>query len=350
MFQELSNQVWSGTANIFDNTDFSIDGSSKKCIFSAIGQYVDITFDIITLSEYEELSLYLYTTPRLPKENLLTLSIDGNDITLEAMNKNCYFEHILVDCSSMGAVNTIRFISLVSSLTLFIDYIGVRKVSYKNLDISLLQALQDHISLDYGVETTLSSDIAAESKTIDLNSWSYVNNNTELLIDNTEIVRLINKGELSEGVASAYSSGTSVKINLPVCLEDMIDIAPDPMIGICLIDVDTDSYRTIEYSKNISKNKKHLGNAVINIFLESSSKLKLLQLAREYNNVYGSSFVFLHDGECTNMYIESVLFIDDEIGNIPRIVYTYKIQVSPITVSKRYPITDLTLNIKASEV
>ena len=161
MFNEFSSQVWTPSAGgvvATNNTDTSIDGSCKKIVWTdSANEYIDIDFTSVDLSLWEEISLYIYMPDILEEGNVFKITINSTDynFTREELRRN-YWNHVLFDCSSFTDIDQITITSLVDDLVLFVDYIGYRKVTY-NCDVDIITALKNHISLDYGVSTTLSS-------------------------------------------------------------------------------------------------------------------------------------------------------------------------------------------------
>lgn len=340
-FQELENQTWTGsdgTVAIAANTDISIDGSSRKITWTATSSAtVTITFDSIDLSEWEELSLYVLLPSVIDEEDVFSITIDGEDFTF---NRNQYYgskwNHIVIDCSGMGTVTTMVFTCLIADLVLFVDYIGVRKVGY-DMDIDVIEALKDHINLDYDVATTLSADAAVGDAEISLTSSAYMTDTSILEIDDgagtVETVELINRsGELNTALTHAFSAGAEVRVICPVRSEDYDELEPDPICGIKIFDLSADRREDRVNMKNGFKIKEYLGNLGVMIYIDCNSKKKLLQMAREYNKRYGREFEFLLDGERVDIYMESDLFADTMIGNNPRMAYYYRIEPQPYLV------------------
>ena len=340
-FQELANQTWTAsdaTAVIAANTDISIDGSSRRITWTTTSSAtVTIGFDSIDLSEWEELSFYIYLPSALDDADVFSLTVDGNVFTF---NRNQYagsrWNHVLIDCSGMGAVTSIVLTCLIADLVLFIDYIGVRTVGY-DMDVDVIEALKDHINLDYDVATTLSADAAVGDTEISLTSSAYMTDTSVLEIDDgagtVETVELINRsGELNVALTHAFSAGAEVRVICPVRSEDYDELEPDPICGIKIFDLSADRREDRIMMKNGFKVKEYLGNLGVMIYIDCNSKKKLLQMAREYNKRYGREFEFLLDGERVDIYMESDLFAPDMIGNNPRMAYYYRIEPQPYLV------------------
>jgi hypothetical protein len=245
----------------------------------------------------------------------------------------------------MSAVTEMVITSLVTDLILFVDYIGVRKVTF-NCDVDIIEALKNHISLDYDVATTLLADAEAGDESISLTDDSYINDTSVLEIDDgagtVETVELISKsGSLSEALTNAFTAGDAVRS------EDYDALEPDPICGIKVFNVTADRREDVIRLKNGTKIKEYLGSLGIVIYIDCSSKKKLLQMAREYNKKYGNEFQFLLDGERVEIYMDSSLFGEETIGNNPRMAYYYRIEPQPYLVASSIEGTSTTLTVES---
>jgi hypothetical protein len=362
MFTEFASQVWTTSATgvtITNNTDISVDGSSKKIVWTEANKTATLTFTSVTLSAFEEISMQLYIQDTLYSD-LFTMTVGGTTLTFNKRDfQKRLWNHVLIDCTNMTTpATTIVITSLVPNLILFFDYAGYRKVTY-NSDVDIITALKDHISLDYGTATTLSASAAIGDTSIAIiNSGieGYINETSILEIDNgagtIEEVELIDReGTLKEGLVNAFSSGDAVRVICPVRSEDYDDLQPDPICGIKVYDLKVDKQRTVVKTKNGSKIKECLGELGVLIYIDCKSKKKLLQMAREYNKKYGEQFQFLLDGEQVDIYMESSAFVDDVIGNNPRMAYYYLIEPQPYLLLNPPALTTITLatEVKAVE-
>lgn len=354
MFSEFANQVWTTSPTgvaITNNTDMSIDGSSKKIIWTESGKVATLTYTGVTLSNYEEISLYLYLQDTL-YQDLFTLAVGGITLTFKKRDFiRGQWNHILIDCSHMTSPSTTMvFTSLVPNLILFADYIGYRKVTY-NADMDVITALKNHINLDYGVASTLTASAAIGDTQVLFGRSGiagYITDTTALQIDNgagtIETVYLKDdEGNLIEPLVNNFNSGAIVRAICPVLSEDYNEITVDPVCGIKIYDMDTDRQRMVMRAKNTSKIKEYLGSLGVLIYIDCRSKKKLLQMSREYNKKYGKEFQFLLDGEQVDIYMESSAFTDDVIGNNPRMAYFYKIEPQPYLLTNPPAITTITL-------
>lgn len=358
MFIEFTNQVFTESdvtkVTVSDNTDFSIDGTSKKIVFGlqSGNEYVDIDFDEIDLTDYEEICFHLYVQKKLGNDDLFVITVDGTDYTFKSF-RNRGWNFVIVDARDLTTISNIRLTTLVSGIVYFIDYIGARVVNYDTMDIDILQALQNHISLDYDVSTTLSSSLVEGSKEISLTSSAYVYNTTRLQVTdgaNTEIVNLVGDGELQEAIVNSYASGSAVTALCPVLLEEYEDIEPDPVCGIVMTDMATSKQDCMIKVSDGVVQKRFLGSIGITIYVDCSSKKKVLQMAREYQNKYGYRFAFLLDGEYVDIYLESESFLDDEIGNNPRMAWFYRVEPQPVTIATKVTIDTFNITIESEDV
>ena len=365
MFTEFTNQVYtasdSGKVTITDNTDFSIDGSSKKIVFGLLSQneYVDISFDSITLSAFEEFSFHIYAMKKITSDDLFKITLNGTDYTYESLTRNDW-NQVLIDCQAIGAITSFRITNLTNSLTLFFDYPGVRSVDYANMDIDVLKALQAHISLDYDVATTTTADAATDDREVVLDAVKYVYSSSKLNIDdgvnNQDIFlqdfdRQEKTGTINAKLLNDYASGSTITVLCPVELEDFSDIEPDPVCGIVITDIGTSKDDVIEKLKDGVKHKQFLGELGIMIYIDCTSKLKVLNLTRQYQKLYGKRFMFLLDGAKVEIYLEDSTFIDgSDLGVNPRTSFLYRIQPEAVTIATGVTIDDFTLEIDSGEI
>lgn len=338
MFYELQSQVWTPSGPsvvITTNTDTSIDGSCRKIVWTnALNEFVTIGFTAVDLSQWEELSLYIQMQDQLTDGPIFKFTIGGTDydITRDHL-KMGYWKRILIDCHAMGNTNSIIITSLVANLTILIDYIGYRKVT-DNADMDIISALKSKITLDYGVATTLAADAAAGATAISLTNKAYQNDITAAQLDDgggtTETVLMTDlSGTLETALTNSFTAGDIVRLICPTLSEDFDSVEPDPICAIKVFDADVNKELSVEKTINGSKIKEFLGALGILIYIDCSSKKKLLQLKREYDRKYGQEFQILLDGEQVEVYLEAGVFTDDMIGNNPRMSYYYRIEPQP---------------------
>lgn len=357
MFLELQNQVWTvsdPSVVVTNNTDTSIDGSCKKCVWTnGYNKSVTISFTAIDLSDYEELSIYFLYQDVLYTGTLFKVVVDGVTFNFTRENlKAGRWEQVLIDCSTMGTVTTIVITSLIPDLVLMVDYPLVRLVNHES-DVDIIRALKSHISLSYGVSTTLSASAPVGSTQLSLVSFNYINQTSILQLDDgagiTEQVELVSdNGLLREALVNPFSAGDEVTVLCPVRGEDYDSVEPDPVCGVVVYDMGVDKQDTVVKTRDKRKTKQFLGPLGVAIYIDCSSKKKLLQLAREFNLKYGERFQFLLDGEQVDVMLDSSVFVDDEIGNNPRMTYLYRIEPQPYTVV--VPVAIDTLTITGSPV
>jgi hypothetical protein len=346
MFNEFASQVWTpsdAAVVVSNNTDTSIDGSSKKIVWTAAAnKYVTISFTAIDLSTWEEISFYVYIKDLLTESDIFRVTIDGNDYDFSRTEFNVGWNHVLVDCSNMGSISSIVITSLVANLTMFVDYFGYRKATY-NIDVDVITALKNHLNLDYDVETTLSAAASAGDTEISLTSKNYINDSAVLELDDgagtTEEVELLNReGELVSALSNSFSQGDTVRALCPIRSEDYDDLEPDPVCGITVYDVAVNKEDVLIVTKNRSKLKQYLGTLGILIYIDCKSKKKLLQMVREYNKKYGEGFEFLLDGEQVEIYMDNSIFNDGIIGTNPRMAYYYRLEPQPYLFINATPV------------
>lgn len=356
MFIELQNQIYTpsaGSVVITNNTDDSIDNSSKKIVWtSGLNATCTITFDSVTLSNYEEISFYLNQANFISEGNIFKITVGGSDYNFEKLSRG--WNHILIDCTGMGATTTIVITSLVANLTLFLDLIGYRKVDY-TCATDLILALKNHISLDYNISTTLSADVLTGATTISLTDKRYINDTSMLEIDNgaglTEEVELINKsGKLLNPIANDFTSGDTVNVLCPTLSQSHDSVEPDPVCGIVVYDKQSVKENYIETVRDGYIHKFYTGALGIIIYIDCTSDKKLLQLSCEFDFNYGERFQFLLDGELTNVVLENAVYAESIIGNNPRMAYYYSIDPQAIKDASNIPIDTINLNVNSEEI
>lgn len=355
MFYNFTNETWtasSGAVVITTNTDNSLDGSSRKIVWTTgINQYVTIAFTSVNLSGYEEISLQIDKKRLMSTGAQFRITVDGVNYDFEDSDFNLGWNHILIDCSEMGAVASIVITSLVQDLTMFVDVLGYRNVTH-NRDIDLLEAVQDTLSLTYGVTTTLSAAVTPATTRLPLTSNAYIHNTSVITIDNgagtVETVYLEDKnGTVKGALTNTFAAGALVTVTCPILIEDYMDVEPDPVCGVTIYTKETKNDVYTEWFALGSAKKVYTGALGVCIYIDCSSKLKLLQLAREYDYKYGESFRVLLDGEVFTMFLSYSEFIDRIVGNNPRFSYYYKVEAQGFRIFKTVPTTvTLTMSVE----
>ena len=346
MFNLFQNTAWTESDDslitIATNTDSSISGSSTSLTFaSAANEYVDFSFTGVDMSQWQEIVMWVYVKDQLTADNILRITIDGNDYDYSRSNLRSIRSHngwkqLVFDCSNMGTIYSIRFTSLVQNLTLFVDYVGYRKVDY-TVDIDLILALKNHINLDYDVDATFAAAASAGDTEVTISSMAYLTNNSHLELEdgsgNIEPAQVESLAgttvTMGTAITGTYSIGDDIRVTCPVRAEDYDQMEPDPICGIKIYDKDTKRTPDILSTKNGPKYVEYLGNLGIIVYIDCSMKKKLLQLCREYDNKYGEEFEFLLDGDKVTAYIEDSTYTPDIIGNNPRMAYYYRIEPQP---------------------
>ena len=357
-FYSFTNESWTpedGTVVVSTNTDYSFDGTSSRKVVWSSGKdkKVTISFDAVTLGNYEEISLQIHQRALLASGNTFKITVDGVVFTFDKLPRGANgWHHVLLYCSSMGSVTTIEIESLVADLTLFIDYLGYRKTDHDR-DLDVVKAMQSAISLDYGTTTTLSADVAIGATSISLTSSAYINDTSVLELDdgvNTEEVTLTSKsGSLRTATTKAFTAGDTVTVKCPVSIEDIDDVDPDPICGIMIYDKDTDKWDTQVSTVNLTKRKNFTGTIGVLVYIDCRSKKKLLNLARQYDHTYGERFCIILDGEQVDVILSNSQYVDDSLGNNPRMAYFYDIHPQPYLVGVGIPLTSLTVTQESKD-
>ena len=348
---------------IADNTDFSIDGSSKRIAFvDAEDEYVTVGFTEVDLTNYEELCFYGYTTPVLGTTPVIKVTIDGVDYELKQLNErrssvNQKFFFLQFDCSEITTISSFRITCLRSDLILFFDMPLYRKAGLDTIDTDILTALQAHISLDYDQDTTISEAGVLGEKYITLADDSYINDTSKIIIDdgvNSQTVNIVGIDnldiELEDALAYNFANATPVSVLCPVKAGKVSDVVNDPVCGIIISDkqlAKEDEYVKMESGQ--SKLKRFLGALEVLIYVEASSEKKALYLARQFEQAYGDAFQFLLDGELVEVYQIDSDYIGKEIGGLARSSYLYEIYPQGITLAIGKAITTHTLTVGSAD-
>ncbi len=356
MYQSLANQSWAvsgATVTTAANTDCSLSGSSRKISWTnGENATATLSFTSVTLSDWEELTMQLWLSPRLTWEDgILRITVDGEDLDIARPKGAPGWTHVLINCRSMGAVTSIVFKSLIPDLVVFVDVAGVRKQSNATMHRDVTDALENAISLSYGVSTTLSAAAAVGAQSISLTSSQYVFNTSQLRLTNggtTEVVQLMTRsGKLKTALTNAFPSGATVTVLCPTVREDADGIEPDPVVGVNLIDLATGEPGLVAVDTVAgSVLKKFLSAIVVQVYIDCTSKDKVLELSAEFQNSFGREFRLQLDGEFFDVYLESEEFIDrTEAGNNPRKSWMYRIDPQPATFEVYIPMTStITMN------
>jgi len=343
-----TSEVVSAGVVVSEYTSTFVTGDSCKRIewTDAIDGTYTMAFDSIDLSEYEEISFYIFMGGMFPINPAFTISINGVEFPYGSMRQSDWL-HALIDCSDLGPTTSIAITSNVANLILMLDVFGYRKATY-NKDIDLLQAFQTAIVLDYDVATVLAADAVVGDTSISFTSAPYIYDETTLLLNNgteSETVYLTSKsGELKEALQYNYTIGDVVKAICPTLLENYDDVQPDPVCGVMAFDKVTDKQWTETPMYGQYNTKLFTGALGIFVYIDCHSKKKLLQLSREYDFKFGERFEILLDGELVTVILDETNFLDNVIGNNPRMSYTYYVEPQPTLFRKAgNRITDFTI-------
>lgn len=360
MFQAFTNQVWSvsdgAKVSQAATTDTGFRDARKIIFTDGLNESATLSFDSILLSGFEEVTMYVNIGRQLTSlDNVLKITVAGQDYDVPKPTRDGWV-HILIDCQALGAADSIVFESLLANQTFFVDLIGARKFDAASIDTDVVDAIIDAVSLDYGVETTLAAAAVAADRAISLASPVYVFNTSRLRISSTvddvttsEEVDLVAKsGKLKGALVNSYPEGAIVTVLCPVVGEDADGIEPDPVCGVNISDIQTNVglNTPIDMLGGGGKIKYFLGEVLIQVYIDCSSKAKVLELSRKYQREYGAEFQIILDGEPFDIYLDNSQFLDQtEAGNNARMSFFYKVQPSPATVETLVRVTDLTITI-----
>ncbi|TGN20789.1 hypothetical protein [Leptospira idonii] len=364
MFKEFENQIWTTSgvnAVVTENSDESIDGSSQKIVFSEAGAWALSTFTPIDLENYEEVSLQVYIKPTLSRQEIFKVEINGNEYSFSRAKSG--WQHVLINCQGWeDDISTIKFTSLIGSTVLFVDLIGCRKVTYETMDFDVVEAIQNKVVLDYNVSTELTLDATSGSSSLSLEPNDYIRDLTMLrLIDGplSEEVQLeLESGTLTSPLVNSYDKDTTIVTAFcPVITEESDVTEADPVCGIFISGNDSIKEDVVIPMKGVSstggKLKRFLGVLNLVVYIESSSKRKLMSLCRQFENAYGETFSILLDGEVLELR-QSVIPVSDfqpeEVGSLPRKSYFYSVEPQPITLSTKREIETIHIDIDSEAV
>ena len=355
------NQVITNSASgslIESNTDETIDGSSHKITFSEVDAYVDFAFDAIDPGAWEEISLQLYFQDTFEESDLIKIQISNKEFFFDKGKAGCW-NHYLIDANQFeDPITSIRIHSLVKSTKFFFDAFCFVAATFETIDNDIVQAIENKISLNYGVETTLDEDVLAGAELVPLKSVPYIYDSTVLQITdgtNTETLRLLDsKGTVTDPLQNSYlKSNTVIRAICPPLSEDSIYADANPICGIRIFDSGTEHEDVLVPMVNAGQNsalgaklKQYPGRISIIIYIDCSSKSKVLSLSREFDHKYGNGFYIFLDGTKVALYLENVIFSDiTDLGNNPRKAYFYSVEPQPITLSRKRDIDNLTLDV-----
>lgn len=361
MIETFLAQVWTASnATVTDDINLSIDGSSKKMVFSAINGYVNVAFTPVDVSKWEEIGCYLYIGKEVGVSGeLLKITVGGNDYTIDTEQigniKANGFNFLLIDSTVLSTISSLRFTSLIADLTIYVDYLFHRQVTYDTMDSDIGEALEDEISLDYGVATTLSASCVAGDTLVSLASMVYLFENTQLIIDEglgteEEVVLADKEGNLLEVLKYSHSAGAVVTALCPVVFGKFDTIEYNPVVGIVVKGRSAAQDFFVSQMLGGRKLKKHLGELSLTIYIECTSEIKALSLARQFDDKYGDSFKFMLDGEFVDAYLENSLYVGSELGGLVRITYDYTLVPQAVSNIVGVPIDTLTLNLESNSV
>lgn len=348
MFSNFTNPVWSGTATQVNNTDYSLSGTSRKITFNAVNDTAILSFDAVDISSYDEITMQVYFSDRLniDTSDRLSITIGTDTFTITKDKIEPGWNHFLIDAVAYNSISSITFTGLSAGLIILVDLIGYRKA---DTDYDIVDALKNTISLNYGFSTTINAAITAGQSTISLTDHSYVFDRTRLTVTdgvNTETVNLNTRNKINETFTNAYAYGSAVTALCPVVGEDEAGEEPDPVCGIVINNVDTVMDDWSDKTLSGSKERDHFSELEILIYIECTSKLKVLDMKNQFNRSYGKEFTILLDGEVREMYLDNSVFNPGAADTYPRYSYFYKFKPQAQTISKRIDISTFNLTVE----
>ncbi len=328
------------------NTDFSVDGSSILVKFKdgSNGQFVDINFDGLDLTTWEDFLLNIYTSPRLNDSRLFRVTIDGADFDFGAVSDRGLFKAVLFDVDlSTSTITSVRITCLVDDeLRMFVDTPMARKTTAEDQDLDLVNALQAAISLDYGVVTTITAPVPVAATTIPLASRAYINDRAEAEIEEEgggtkETIVIINRmGKIEKPLVNGYASGATVTILVPVRLDRKSPEVFDPQVGIVILGHENDPKidRIEKISGKVFRTERWTGELSVSIYVQASSERRFNSLVRQFQNDHGDAFTILLDGETVDVWGNTASVTSQpDFGDASRTVFFYSIKPRPVTIA-----------------
>lgn len=296
---------------------------------------VRVVFDTIDMSEWDELSIFLYVAGEA------TLTVNGVDYTLERSKE---FRQYLFDCSEFGNQNEFMISSEKGSvICLFLPC--VRSARLETIDRDILEAVKERISiaeLKYPFSFELSADVEEGSEQLPLNSIADIPECAVLRLPDGKELRttdersIVNNTIRVEPLEGNYHRGDRIEVVVPVMTEhDDKDVDPIILVMQTEFGKKLFSDEDIENYRNGQVVKRWLSSLNIAVAVDCKFVDVVVSLSRQLEQYITPAFTMLMDGEVITVdVIDSTSILETEIGNNPRTTYQLEVAPQPVTVLK----------------
>ncbi len=348
---------------VADNTDLSIDGTSKLVVFGdrststpAKDEFVDLDFGSINISARDEIVMHLFTGEDIEKKALFRVTIDGKDFDFGPAT-TVPMQIFKFNAIGITALTQIKITCLVDFLEIFIDAVGHRQTTTEDQDDDLIQAFEDEIVITPGISSVLGA-AGATGKTVDIATKDYFEDGSRIRLTEggtTEDAEIESEdqGTLRNALVNTFTDAATATL-LASSRHDREDmLANDPMVGILFLGESSDIKidRTDKISDGTRKKRRWTGERNLMVYLESSSEKIHRRMVSEYRFTYGDEFQIFLDGQLVNVYSLGVpASSGKDAGGLMRTTWTYLVRPHPITIATADKDTTPTLTIESKEV
>jgi len=348
---------------VTDNTDVSIDGTSKLVVFgvrstntSGKDEFVDLNFSAIDISTDDEIIMYFFTGEDIEKDALFRVNIDGVDYDFGPATVGP-LQIFKFNAEGITFLSQIKITCLVEFMEIFIDAVGHRQTTIANQDNDLIEAFQSEVVVTSGVSSSLGA-AGATLKTIDITTKDYFEDGARVRIvegGTTEDAEIesIDLGTLRNTLVNTFTATATVTVLVPSRIDREDMLSNDPMVGILFLGESSDIKieRTDLISDGSRKKRRWTGERNVMVYLESGSETIHRRMVSEYRNTYGDQFQIFLDGQLVNVYSLGVpASSGKDAGGLMRTTWTYLVRPNPITISTATKKTVPTLTIESEEV
>ena len=309
--------------------EFENSGDEVRLSFPEIEGYEEL------LIEYEVSSRYR------PFDPVFEIEFEGE--TYPSSYRTRGRQTMVFDCEGM-TISGIKIKALTEDLQIKINSFVFRKTEYDSIDYditaSVIEAIQSK-GIDYGVKTALAQPAVSGDDRLYLESIDSIPEYSILKIDENEYevsdsVDIFDRSvTLTEPIDIDIEQGVEVEVVVPVCSEDYHGIENDPVIGVSLSKIENGSEIRKVCLENAVVSKVFFSDIFVTVYIDTKYKDRLLYMARQYEKHFTECMPIELEGE--NVVMEAVSdgsSDETDMGNNPRVVFTYQIQPQPIRIKK----------------
>jgi hypothetical protein len=308
--------------------------------FEAVGDEVRLSFPEI--EGYEELFIEYEISSRFRSADpVFEIEYDGKAFPFSFYSRGR--QSMVFDCEGME-ISGLKIKALTEDLQIKINGFVFRKTEYGSIDYDITAAVIEAIQstgIGYGVKTALAQPAVSGDDRLYLESIDSIPEYAVLKIGENEYevsdcVDIFDRSvTLTEPIDIDIEPGEEVIVVAPVCSEDYHGIENDPVIGVSLSKIENGSEIRKVCLENAVVSKVFFSDIFVTVYIDTKYKDRLLYMARQYEKHFTECITIELEGESVVLEAVSDGSSDEtDMGNNPRVVFTYQIQPQPIRIKK----------------